>query len=676
MKIPALPPVGKDDVLFSAKCFVASMLAMYIASCAGLPRPFWSLMTTYIVAAPLAGMVRSKAVFRISGTFVGSMAALVMVPLLVNAPELLSLAIALWVAVCLYLSLLDRTPRAYSFMLAGYTAALVAFPTLNTPSLMFDTAAARVEEIGIGIFSATLVHSLVFPADLSKMVLGIIKRGLTDMHAWAGDILQRQCSAQTMWGDRSRAAADITQLRVLGTHIPFDTSHLSWSAQHIASLQDHLAALTPALSAAEDRLLALEKVEGEVAPDIKALLDRVLEWLSPSHEALKSEELVALRADIASIYQGEYATWSLALRIGLATRLDELVTRWQTCVSHRRNIQEGLRGDALTKAPKRTQGQLLHIDQGMALLSALAAVIATLTCCAFWILTGWSTGSVAAMMAAIFCSLFASLDNPVPAMHSFLKWSAWSIPISAVYVLFLLPLVRDFAMLPLLCAPTFLILGSFAAKPTTAPKAMPLIVNVCTTLAMHDTSQADLVSFVNSTLAQMFGMGVAACTVSLMRSIGASWSAQRIQQATWRDLAELAGKPLTEGSGEAYLSRMLDRIALLAPRVAQSGGTVDGVPTREALRDLRLGADVVTLQRDRRHLPSELIEPTLQALGTWYQSRVRDHELKPPATILGWLDELLLCALAQKNTPQQAVIAALVGLRRNLFPEATMLVAS
>jgi uncharacterized membrane protein YccC len=40
---------------------------------------------------------------------------------------LLSLALACWVGLCLYVSLLDRTPRSYVFMLAGYTAGLIGF---------------------------------------------------------------------------------------------------------------------------------------------------------------------------------------------------------------------------------------------------------------------------------------------------------------------------------------------------------------------------------------------------------------------------------------------------------------------------------------------------------------------------------------------------------------------
>ena len=55
---------SKTEVLFSVKSFAAAMLALYIAMRIGLPRPFWALMTAYIVSAPFAGPTRSKAVYR------------------------------------------------------------------------------------------------------------------------------------------------------------------------------------------------------------------------------------------------------------------------------------------------------------------------------------------------------------------------------------------------------------------------------------------------------------------------------------------------------------------------------------------------------------------------------------------------------------------------------------
>ena len=123
----------RDELLFALKTFVGAMAALYLALWLGLENPYWSMATAYIVAQPLTGAMRSKALFRFIGTAVGGVAAVVMVPNLVNAPVLLSLAMACWIGLCLYLSLLDRTPRAYLFMLAGYTAGIIGFPSVANP---------------------------------------------------------------------------------------------------------------------------------------------------------------------------------------------------------------------------------------------------------------------------------------------------------------------------------------------------------------------------------------------------------------------------------------------------------------------------------------------------------------------------------------------------------------
>lgn len=124
------------------------MLALYIAMSIGLDRPYWAMTTVYIVSHPLTGSLRSKAPFRLIGTVIGAASMVVRVPNLVNAPELLSVALALWTGLCLYLALLGCTPRSYLFILAGYTAALIGFPAVTTPDAVWDIAVARVEEIG------------------------------------------------------------------------------------------------------------------------------------------------------------------------------------------------------------------------------------------------------------------------------------------------------------------------------------------------------------------------------------------------------------------------------------------------------------------------------------------------------------------------------------------------
>ncbi|WP_067277124.1 FUSC family protein [Mitsuaria sp. 7] len=709
-RLPQLPAMLRPgftlaEWLFSFKAFAAAMLAVFLASWAGQPRPFWALMTAYVVANPLAGAVRSKGLFRFIGTLIGGTAAVLLVPRFANAPELLSLALALWVAGCLCLSLRDRTPRAYAFMLAGYTAALIGFPSVDTPLAIFDTAVARLEEIGLGVLAATLVHSVVLPKSLSSSVLGLLDRTLGDTRAWLGDIAARRDGG----ADRRRVAGDITQLRLLSIHIPFDTSHLRWTADAVHGMQDGVAALTPLLAGVEDRLQALEAhaataIERDardergdrgdrgnpdaLPEDVRALLGAIGPWLSLPAAAAEAQ-LPALRAQLAALTGDASRSrladdpWARLLRVALAERLGELLAGWLHCMHLRADIDRGLAGEAMpARRGPALSGPKLHRDMGMALWSGAAALIAILVCCAFWILTGWPMGSAAAMMAAIFCCFFAAMDDPVPAINGFLHWTVLSMPFGALYVLVLLPLVQDMWTLMAVCAPMFLIVGAYVGRPSTFGAALPFLFGVIGTLAMHDTAQADLTSFLNSMSGQLAGVFVAARVTRLMRSVGADWSARRIQRTTWRELDDLARLPRSAGRAQAYLLRMLDRISLLAPRVAQSGGSVPGVPTDDALHDLRVGADLVALQAARGRLPSEStlpLQPLLTAIGDWQRARIAgdaDAIASPPALLLERLDTALARLVevypASQPLPAAAIPAAsaLMGLRRNLFPEA------
>jgi uncharacterized membrane protein YccC len=691
MRLPTLPRFTRAEIVFSLKSFAGAMLAMYLASRAGLPRPFWALMTAYVVAQPLAGAVRSKALFRFVGTLIGSTATVLLVPMLSNAPELLTLALALWVGGCLYISLLDRTPSSYAFMLAGYTAALIGFPSVETPLQVFDTAVARVEEIGLGILCATLVHSLVLPQGLAPSVLGLLDRALADARRWLTDLVQpggrgQEAEPRALTVDRRRLAADLTQLRLLSTHVPFDTTNLRWTAGAIRAMQDRVAALTPTLSAVEDRLRAIKELEGAMPADVAAVLADIDHWLQrkavapagDDAEADADDASKALHAAIRALGTPTGAIdWRHALRIGLAGRLEELVDGWRACARLRRDVDDGLQGQAV---PLRRMAALgdreMHRDHGMALLSGLAAVLAVCFCGGFWILTGWPMGSSATLMAAVFCCFFATMDDPVPAIHGFLKFTLWSVPISAAYVLLLMPNVQDFGMLVLVCAPTFLALGCYMARPSNSLAAMAMVFGVAGTLALHDTGTADLVSFINSMTGQVLGVVAAARITRLVRSVGANWSAQRIQRATWRELSEMAEAPRLWAAGSAYAVRMLDRIGLLAPRIAQAGGALEGVVADDALQDLRLGADIVTLQRTRAHLPAEAVAQVLAGIAAFFRGRAEGQgELPRPPGLLAHLDAALAGALAapEASPEWRSAVTALVGLRRNLFPEALTL---
>lgn len=673
MKLPS-----RAEMLFSVKSFAAAMLSVYISLRIGLPRPFWAMMTAYIVAQPFAGPTRSKGLYRAGGTILGASAVVVLIPRLVDAPELLSIALALWIAGCLYFSLLDRTPRSYMLMLAGYTAGLIGFPAVNNPGAIFDIALARVEEIVLGMTCATVIHSLVLPQSFGPVLLARLDKAVDDAHRWIRDALNPAGDARSA-GDRRKLATDITDLRLMSTHLPFDTSRLRWTSQAVNALQERLAMFVPIVSGIEDRLGALRELGAlDVTEHWRALLDDVVALVETPKETdiARAGERLHARIDELAPPLLHALRWTGLIELNLAARLRRLVDICIETRALRQRIDAGVHGrlpPELRHLPT-VPPSVLHQDRGMALLSAFACVVAVLSCCAFWIMTGWPAGAAAPMMAAVLCCFFSTQDNPVPFIKGFLEYTIYSIPVSALYLLVLLPAAHNFETLVLLCAPTFLFLGVFVARPATFGRAFPFLFGVVGTLALMDTDTADMVSFTNGMLAQIAGLVAAAVFTGILRSVGAGWTARRLLKAGWSELARL-------GNGErttlpAFSARMVDRVGLLAPRLAAATAqpNAEDLQVVDALRDLRIGLNMTLLQDVRPRLghANATIAPLMKGLARYFNLRPQvDADVE--ARLLTGVDDALRAVCTHEHgddAPRAEALAALTGLRRDLFPKA------
>src|SRR6266851_10511331 len=237
--------VRHADIVFALKTFAAAMLALVIALWLDLPRPYWAMATVYITSQPLAGATSSKAFYRVLGTVLGASVTVAMVPNLVNAPELLCLIIALWVGLCLYLSLLDGTPRSYVSMLAGYTVAFIGFPVVSDPASIFDTALARVEEISLGIVCASLVSTVVFPRGVAPAVAARVDNWLSDARRLSRDVLTGHGTEQASRDLRLRIAADAVEIDTLASHLAYDRTVDIDAARGLHALYLHMLMLLP-----------------------------------------------------------------------------------------------------------------------------------------------------------------------------------------------------------------------------------------------------------------------------------------------------------------------------------------------------------------------------------------------------------------------------------------------
>jgi uncharacterized membrane protein YccC len=660
--------------IFSINSFAAAMLALYVGLSIGLPRPYWAMVTVYITAQPLSGALRSRAVYMALGTLLGAGAAVALIPNLVDAPVLLSLALALWAGFCLFISLMDRTPRAYIFMLAGYTTAIVGFPCVTVPNTVFDVAVSRVEEILLGIICVSLTHSLIFPQPVTGVLTARINQVLSSASAWVREALNGHRSSE-MDRERRRLAADVTELHLLSTHLPFDAAPAPLIIGAVRALQERLSMLLPLATAIEDRLEAL-KVHGHpLEPDFQHLIGDVRDFAnagsitSGDRAERLAQACVALEPAIDVV-----SDWPTLLKANLLRRLGELIHAVQDC----RDLSVCIR-DPSSRPPARLDPLVragaehpLHRDPGLALRSAAACVLAILLCCAMWISTAWPTGAVAAMWAAISCALFATRDDPAPAIFNFLIYAAISLPVTALYLFAILPSIDGFALLALSLAPVLLVVGYIQANAIGAGRAIPFVFIFASTLGLQETFSANFASFANTSLAYFVGLGVALVITRLIRSAGAGWTAWRILRSGWREIAGLA-QSRSAPDRMAWTSRMLDRLGLLTPRLALASADETLMAT-DALNDLRIGLNVVDLQLARPTIGAgadRAIGQLLEALRRHFRTTSTGRAKIAMPELLGHLDQAISAITANPASPEgRAGIVALAGLRRNLFPDA------
>ncbi|WP_395665076.1 FUSC family protein [Methylocella sp.] len=677
---------GAREWIFALKTLAAGLAALYVSMWAGLERPYWALATVYISSGALAGATRSKAVYRFIGTLVGAAAAVALTPALVNAPELLSLAIGLWVALCLYLSMLDRSARAYAPMLAGYTVALIGFPAVDTPGAIFDVAVSRAEEIGVGVLCAALASGTILPQSAVPAVVARVEDWIGRARRWALDALRRAPTPLDDEAERLRLAADAIALDAFAAPL----RHEPWGgrglARALAALRQHMLMFLPIAASISDRAEALSRAGalGNAGPAMSEMSD----WLASgstaeAHARALRDKLGALAPRFGAPGHAP-PDWRDLMRAGLVQRLQNFIDLRQDSrrllrqiAAHAPDAPAGLAFSYTARARA-----VRHRDHGMALLSGLSAsfavglgapmlrasLVAVLISCAVWIALAWPGGSATPMFAAVASCLFAAQDDPAPTILGFAGASLIGVVGAGVVLFGLLPHATNFEMVALALAPGLLASGLLLALPRTAAIGAGASVTGTSALAIQNAYGAELPDFVQSSVALIAGAWIAAFATSLVRSVGAGFSAERLRRVNRRSLVAAAQGRGGE-SGLELAALMLDRLGLLAPRLAALPRE-DVAGAGELLKEVRVGINVVELRRVRRQLPARGREAVNAALaGVARHFRGRDDAAPPE--LLGRIDAALdAVAPGAGSAAADAALLGLAGLRLALFPDA------
>jgi uncharacterized membrane protein YccC len=274
------------------------------------------------------------------------------------------------------------------------------------------------------------------------------------------------------------------------------------------------------------------------------------------------------------------------------------------------------------------------------------------------------------MMAAIVCSFFATFDDPAPYIVGFGYSALFGAIGAAIYLFGILPLATNFEMLTLALAPGLIVCGVFMTKPATALIARLMAVNFATLIAIQNGGIGEFSPFANSTVAVLFGIWSSVVIIRLVRSVGAAWSAHRLERINRESLID-AARHGGSNHGLELAALMLDRVGLIAPRLSALPRD-DAEWIADVLADVRVGINVVELRRVRTQLPhntARAVEHILANAARYY--RHSPHQDSVRSLLLHNIDHALELLLAGPENPAQRTAAlALVGLRRALFPDA------
>jgi uncharacterized membrane protein YccC len=433
--------------------YLAVILALYVAFALDLPNPWWAMATVYLAQPPraLVGAIWAKAFYRVGGTIVGMIVSIVLIPNLANCPELMILALAGWVGLCVFGGVLDRTPRSYTFMLAGYTVALIGLPAAAHPEGIFDVAVTRAEEIIIGVLAPALVQSLLFPPAMTGKLDDVMGRARSRISAG----LRALAPVSPPWD----LAVQLTEINLLASDWRFEGTFSRFRQRALWALEERLIALLPLVTAVEDRLAVVREAWG---PDLTVLTSRIAAWVATADEAgTEAQELVAKEIEGITPQLGPASNWTETVLASLTGHLTELVTIWHECMvldaAFRASNARARRGASHLIAGARPRA--LHVDRGIALLSAVVAALTVIWVAAFSIAIQWESAAFAVGTAALCCSLFATADDPTPLVRDIVLGFLISMPLPLFFSFVILPRIDGFVMLSMVLFPIVTVLG-------------------------------------------------------------------------------------------------------------------------------------------------------------------------------------------------------------------------
>ncbi|TDS89518.1 putative membrane protein YccC [Rahnella sp. BIGb0236] len=513
---------------------IAMILALYIAFEFQMDEPYWALTSAAVVSFPTVGGVISKSIGRIIGSLLGAMGAVFIAGHCLNEPWLFTFAIAAWLGLCTYISNHYQNNVSYAFALAGYTAAIIAFSTVDVtdPTQIFDIAQARVGEVITGILCGGFMM-MVLPSTSDGDAL------LTSLRKMHTQLLEH---AQLLWrteiSDQIRTSHEglIGQILTMNLlRIQAFWSHYRLRRQNnvLNYLLHQQLRMTSYISSLRRMLLNWPHPPENLPEVLAVLLD---ELRRPDTDKYKlSKILQHIRPQDTSDFRHQ-AFW---LRLRDFCWLYLRSERWL------RRVENANAAEAENIQPPKISHLAQHTDTVEAAYNGLRTFLCIVIGCAFWMTTQWDSGAGAVALTAVSCVLYSSTTSPI---------SSVTLLIKSLGLLFAGCFLLKFGLMIQL--DSFWVFCAFFLPMLVTMQMMKLqykryaglwgqlIVFMGSFLAVTNPPDYDYQAFMNDGVAKIAGVMLAGIAFQVLRPSSDKRKSRRIIRALRRDfMDQLSRKP-------------------------------------------------------------------------------------------------------------------------------------
>ena len=609
------------------KVLLAAFLTLWLAMRLELPQPRTAMITVFIVMQPQSGQVFAKSFYRFLGTLAGSAMMVTLIALFAQNTELFLGSLAIWVGICSAGAARCRNFRAYGFVLAGYTAAMVGLPALAHPDGAFMAAVWRVLEISLGILCSTVISAAILPQTASAAMRNALYQRFGVFALFVTDGLRGRSKAESFEASNVRFIAEAVGLEGLRSVTVFEDPHMRRRNGRLSRLNSEFMGITTRFNALHQLLERLRgNGEEHVVAAIKPGLQDLAEVLDGfSGRALTSPDAARLATALATYKEGlptrvrtlrgifQETAPSEAEQLDFHTAyellyrfVDDLHSYAQTHASLADHRHERERWDE----PFTPQ-----TNWWAAAASGIRASFILIVLGSYWVATAWPSGATMTLIAAATVGLSAATPNPKRMAFQMACGTFLGALIGFVEMFFIFPWIDGFPLLCVMLAPV-IVLGSFlTSRPQYAGVGLGLLIFFSTGSVPDNLTVYNPYTVINDYIAMVMGMLVCAAAGAIILPPNSRWLWKRLEQDLRGQVVyAISGK--LKGLASSFESRTRDLLH-------QAYGLAAGQPKvqKNLLRwmfvVLEVGHAIIELRKEQAILP---VHPAYAESQPWRQA--------------------------------------------------------